>query len=191
MSGSDWSDGAGFQEEAEEGLIPGSLRRWNLGGDASEGEGVLVRESPSWLWGISWEPSRLNDPSSFGVAGGDAESVSSSSLGLTSPPVKTRSVLDAEAAALEKEPLCFLLNLFFSLARLKIKSAFRKSFLKKRDQLHRFWNQTWEAIVGSMRERQQKHIPGYHEQSWQAEQPSHCEGSRWVLCRHGRQPREP
>jgi len=119
LSGSDWSDGVGFQEEAEEGLIAGSFGRWNLGDDANEGEGVLVRESASWIWGASWGPSGLDDPSSFGVAGGDAESVSYSSLGLTSPPVETRSVLDAEAAAPAKEPLCFFLNLFFSLARLK------------------------------------------------------------------------
>lgn len=189
LSGSDWFGGVGFREEAEEGLIAGSFRRWSLGGDASEGEGVSVWESPSWLWGTSWEPSGLNDPSSFGVAGGDAEVVSSLTLGLTSPPVETRSVLDAEAAALEKEPLCFLYKLF-SLARLKLSQDSENHF-EKRDQLHRFWNQTWEAIVGSTRGREKKHIPGCHEKSCQAEQPSHCEGSRWVLCRHGRRPREP
>jgi len=116
----------GFQEEAEEGLMVGSFRRWNLGGDASEGDGIWVRGSASWLWETSWGQSGLNDPSSFGVAGGDAESVSSSSLGLTSPPVETRSVLDA--AALDKEPLCFLLNLFFSLARLKLSQHLENRF---------------------------------------------------------------
>ena len=63
----------------------------------------------------------MNGPSSLGVAGGDAESVSSSSSGLASPPVEVWSALDTKAAALAltEVPLCFLLNLFFSLARLE------------------------------------------------------------------------